>query len=115
MLYLYPQRAHFYRPADHDRLAAMDGAEDRGSCISFDTTTPEGVQHALAAAQAVSRTLGTSGGIGPSSTNSGGLTMSHQTVTTFQFTSKGPFSRRSSRTRPGGHLNMDRHFTGIPG
>jgi hypothetical protein len=62
MSYLYPQRAHFHRPADHDRLAAMDGAEDRGSYISFDTTTPEGVQHALAAARAVSRTPGASEG-----------------------------------------------------
>ena len=62
MLFLHPQRASFPRPADHDRLAAMDGAEDRDSYISFDTTTPEGVQHALAAAQAVSRTPGASEG-----------------------------------------------------
>ena len=62
MLYLYPERAHFYRRTDRDRLAAMDGAEVRVGYISFDTTTPEGVQHALAAAQAVSRTLGASEG-----------------------------------------------------
>jgi hypothetical protein len=60
MLYLYPKRASFAHPADHDRIAAMGGAEDRGHYISFDTTTPEGVQHALAAAQAVSRTPGAS-------------------------------------------------------
>ncbi len=59
---LYPERAHFYRRADRDRLAAMDGAEVRGDYISFDTTTPEGVQHALAAARAVSRASGASEG-----------------------------------------------------
>jgi hypothetical protein len=62
MLYLYPERAHFYRRTDRERLAAMDGAEVRGDYVSFDTTTPEGVQHALAAAQAVSRTPGASEG-----------------------------------------------------
>ena len=62
MLFLHPKLATFSRRADHDRLAAMDGAEDRGTKISFDTTTPEGVQRALAAAQAVSRTPGASEG-----------------------------------------------------
>lgn len=62
MLYLYPERAHFYRRTDRDRLAALDGAEVRGDHISFDTTTPEGVQYALAAAQAVSTTLRASEG-----------------------------------------------------
>ena len=61
MLYLYPQGAHFYRQADRDRLAAMEGAQNRGSYIAFDTTTSEGVQRALAAVQAVSRTPNASG------------------------------------------------------
>lgn len=62
MLYLYPERAHFYRRTDRERLAVMDGAEVRDGYVSFDTTTPEGVQRALAAAQAVSRTPGASEG-----------------------------------------------------
>jgi len=62
MLYLYPERAHFHRRTDRDRLAAMDGAEVRVDYISFHTTTPEDVQHALAAAQTVSRTPGASKG-----------------------------------------------------
>jgi hypothetical protein len=62
MLFLHPELATFSRRADHDRLAAMDGAKDRGAMISFDTTTPEGVEHALAAAQAVSRTPSASEG-----------------------------------------------------